>query len=564
MAQSTTNGVQAIQAVQAMVKHDIGAVGNDVVAADAWMGVYGLLDHIQQTIAFLQNGTTNQDTASAIESASYLAHSLSRYAVHFYRRFGQLYDADPKTAVQAEDDAKTRASKRRQRIYWRHQALEVLCLYWERIKLILFAAADPEVNLLSTLIRAADPERKVRQAFAEQRVKDIGVQRKIDTTRLLTEQSTAVTIPYYSAIFELVDFEFAPDLFIIGIPVFDVSTPWNWQVAWHEIATLIVRDLREKGVIKQFLDRALNPTLDFDAIWVGWEQHYRPVAPARSRHSAEFEALAANKSQLGQANRPLSEHEESPEDFLWKNVRREEWLEQMIEDAYSAVVFGPEIIHTLDRILSRYVERDDTLRDTQHPPLKLRKDLLVAVLLEVGVDPAQLREEEALAERLQSAEAMRPVAQGLMKILADEIALKSYVYSLSEAEQRIAELGRLFTETGHATSVSVEDLRYLIIASRRAVVANPTRAEEIAALAKQVVQRVEAEPPKTKAPDDAFLISLTSSAESWSDLLHQLKVNIDPVWGPQLDHTHNGGGAWVAYWAYHNNIPIQHGHSHSH
>jgi hypothetical protein len=263
---------------------------------DADQHLDSLLEHAEQIAGSLDGGSPTQ--------------AVLKHLIGEYRRLARGFYGAYKTRLKEEAGP---AAGVGQGLF---RAIEKLSDEWENLSQVLPAAlmAQARVNALVPVVQTA--------------------MRDVD---LLYNQ--VAVLPQFGRQFSLVSFKYAPGVAILGIPVFNLYTPWEWGVIWHEMAGHKVRVMKQKA-----------PQV--------------------------FEAL-----------RP-------PEGGATWSA---DWMEELFEDACGVRAFEPgaqRFIGIFDRVLSRY----NPDGDARHPPKKVR--LRMALLIAGEALDDRLPEEKEARDRI--------------------------------------------------------------------------------------------------------------------------------------------------------------------
>ncbi len=225
-----------------------------------------------------------------------------------------------------------------QRVFRRHQAVQRLAREWDQIMSVLLAADhsayDPLLDLVSVCRAAQD---NMNLSLAQQ-----------------------VIVPHFGRRhFEMVQFRYAPDVALLGLPMYNLTSPWEWSVAWHEVAGTLVgpRD---------------------------------PELPLNKEVAAYLAAVGLN-GESGPGARP------DEADFwqTWQqlyeslpNVSLDPrgWLAEWLEDACSLLALGPALYTTLETVLNQSYSNPHQPQDGRHPPPALRLEVAQGLLAKMGFD----------------------------------------------------------------------------------------------------------------------------------------------------------------------------------
>lgn len=438
---------------------------NDVVGVNGWMQLQSLLTRIEDG---LTNSRLSGEYGTAVTN---LLQFFANYVFEFYREFCRRLDSANDLDPQ-------------QRAYWQHQAVERLCNEWETFTPLLSPLKDPYTKILPALIQAAKA----------------GVTLK--HTRF---------IPYYGQHFELKTFDFAPDYSVVGMPIYNLNTPWDWHVIWHELAGQVVSSFSTTN--NQL------PTLS-EATWEKWKTRY-------------FNA-------------------DANEEFDWEtHIDKPGWISELIEDAFSVLLLGPVMLQTLMDVLRQHYESDDAIRDSRHPTPQLRYDIAGAILLERGFN------EEALIElslNVDYCNELRPVARQLISVLQQhQNENGEQLGYVNEAEFFTSALQIEAEELGNAllkgSSLDSPSIRVLIAGARLAARQAPNKANDIAVRVQNQIKNSYQEAglaPLSQSGNVAFFQNLVQiPVGTFQDLLGKSFQSADlAIWSRVSHSRHN---SWISF-----------------
>jgi len=171
----------------------------------------------------------------------------------------------------------------------------------------------------------------------------------------MPRQQVAV-LPHLRRHFELVKFEYAPEINIVGIPITSLYCPWEWTMVWHELAGIYIQTPEAKTLVQEL--RAAVP----QEVWQGW---------------------------LKTAGVPATEQ-------VWQG-----WMEEFVEDAIAVLCLGNAMAESLDQILAQHysdapevsgTDADEAsgsaveiATDLRHPPRHLRVQLARSLTYQMGL-----------------------------------------------------------------------------------------------------------------------------------------------------------------------------------
>lgn len=334
---------------------------------------------------------------------------------------------------------------------------------------------------LRTLVREAAPGKRWIDHWSDDWRSRVPVYRK-SGERVDWEsrwQDAIITIPYYGTRFELLRFDYAPYVFVTGVPLQDLETPWQWHVVWHEMAGQIVLDL----VKRKEIDKIVKAATDLGQ-WDEWRVMVESAV--NSRPSAA-----------------------EPMTISFADVDRSGWMQELVEDAYGVLSLGPSMLLAMKQVFARYYLGDIALFDTRHPPVKLRLDMAAALLQIMGFGDTLTPDEATAATSLQD------VAQLVAKLLRDGYVGKEF----SARPDAKAESG-LQDEFVNGRPVGGVPTAALLAAARLAFDQKPANGLDIARAAYESLPAADEPYVALPAPDDDFFESLVARS-SWKELLHQ-------------------------------------------
>jgi len=226
----------------------------------------------------------------------------------------ETYYAQYRKSLKKEFKKKSSSVDKEQIPIIMHRAIEKLSREWERIFQVLSAARfiDSRLDVLRPVIEAASD--------------DIGL-----------NIQEFVALPHFGRRFSLVSFKYTKDFVTLGIPVFNLYTPWEWSIFWHEMAGRKVQIMKAK-----------QPDV------------FAKLIPSNYKSSSKQnnnDSTASNPS--------------------WPA----DWMEELFEDGCSVLAFGPDFLPILESILRRYSADSDM----RHPPIDIRLDV-ARLLLKQDLD----------------------------------------------------------------------------------------------------------------------------------------------------------------------------------
>jgi hypothetical protein len=472
-----------VQDLDELINSKLTTLQGDPDAAKGWMQFKGLLDHVRRLSENLfaeQSTGPARFTSQSIEVIHYLLTCYIRYAWAYFNQACELIDR--------VEDFKTTP---RQKIYWRHRVLKRLLDDWDAISPLLLAAKDPRVKNIESLLLAAEPALQWVEKRWEQSVEQFEKMDYYASREKPDVRSALVTLPYYGRHFELLRFDFAPFVSVMGVPLYDLDTPWGWQVIWHEMAGHIVHKLKEDGQLAAIVNQVETKLAAIDPLpdntWQEWlkarELPLEPVTPATQINCEELFDDELSQDMC----RKFFENLRKEGTMV---VDREGWVAELLEDAYSTLSLGPEMLSTLKYVLRQHYQTDDQLYDDRHPTVRLRLVMTAALLREMGFGPFEIDLE---ADMLDAAEALR----GIAVVLRQQLTGGGFVTVPFDPnfEMTAGKLESMLTSENikilDLFNRTTEVVPVLVSASRRALEANPGAAERIVESALSMVKQLE-------------------------------------------------------------------------
>lgn len=389
-----------------MVQQHLHAVANDTADLNGLMHLRSLLTHIEQTTA-VELGRERTDSANAM-----------RYLVNSFTRFTSAYYHAVRRAVNASDDIREDPNRK---AFWQQQAIYRLTYSWRTLTYLLYAVKDSHVAAMEKLVAAARPalietywfgQWSSREAaskgdnIAWQRTVERTLERTLERSRGLEQLAPppdlhVITIPYFGRSFELVSFSYAPSVLVTGIPLYNLETPWDWQVVWHEMAGHIVRGLEESGDGASPVNRIardIAPQIA-EAQWEEWQRRFALEKPVEDRSG---------------------------------------WVSELLEDAYSVLCLGPAMYATLRRVLRQHYSDLLASSDARHPPAQLRFDAAGALLVQMGFEEWLVN--QTSAEEMARCRAMQPIGRLLQQVLLTGNGSGGYIKRIFDRNDQAAAL----------------------------------------------------------------------------------------------------------------------------
>lgn len=465
----------------------------------------GLLDHVRNTTAqvLAEPELQNQSTA------------LVRYVVDCFVHFAQAYFH----AITAALDADAEVGAQQLYAYQQHRAIERLCGNWEALVPLLYATSDPRVDLLETLVSAALPNpywlELMLQEWDAHTEALPGKARVRNRSALTGNQLHFITVPYFSRRFELLRFFYAPYVAVSGVPIYDLRSPWDWHVVWHEMAGHLVQVMTSHRVIARLADK-IN-TGSADDIWATWRTLYEHAPGA------------------------------ADDTHPWEQVNPADFVAELLEDAYCVISLGTTTLSTLTRVLPQHYESSYGLADLRHPSMQMRIDMAAALLLDLGNTSASLSELGVTPEQLERCTQLLP---GIRMLHATLVGNEDQAMIVQRKEQLLN--GQVEAVERHLLAgASVEgtpSIPTLIAAARLAFEAHPeehtTIAERAMQLAGQAADTFALNASALKPakplplPDQQFFTDLVAG-QSWQQLLQTSFQTVD--FATPFGHPHPHG-----------------------
>lgn len=453
----------------------------DPVTTSGWMQLHSLVEHIRHMTMKLVGRESSQSAAAAL----YLVNCFVSFAYHYYDAFYKSLNADGEIK-----------SDQHKRIHWQHQAIEKLCNDWEALNPLLYAVKDPSVRVLETLVRGAKPSEDWATRWVEEWAQT--TTSYWDKTKQQVWEDWAqeewgdekwelgvITVPYYGRHFELVRFDYAPHVSVTGVPIYNLATPWDWHVVWHEMAGQVVRQLEkiEGDEETNRIEQEILPALPEDT-WETWRKKY-------------YYGISGDEDALA-----------------WDGIDKAGWIAELLEDGYGVLSLGSTMRSALQSVLRQHYEDDDALGDERHPPPRLRFDMAGAMLLEMNFGPEKLKELGLTDEEIKACKDLQPVAEILYRTLAE------YVRQVFDPS-RTSEIDKLKDELLARGNIDKASIPALIAAVRLAFEEQPQDAKRIADNARRVIRSMSVASQTAKEitpPPDEYFKKLVEGKE-WGELL---------------------------------------------
>jgi hypothetical protein len=405
---------------------------------DGWAQLRSLVTHARYAISQLR-----KDRGHSSVAVRQLVGTFISFAYAYFARFCESLDADE---MESEQGA-----------YWRHQAIEVLCNEWELVARLVPAVNDPTVRLLEVLVDEAAPAEDVRPW-----------------------EGRVITVPHFARHFELVKLKYAPNIALMGVPLYNLHAPWEWCVVWHEMAGHLV----EREEVKPVLEEILADKLVY-SLWDEWKEAYPEMPEIKPEVSEEVTS-------------------EMP-----KEVRcsPKEWVKELFEDAYGILCLGPAMVRSLESALrQRYVDMK-RVRDECHPVPTIRLAVANALLAEMRF--------------ADQADPFDPCVQPMAQALS--IVFEKYGFVRQPYDDALDDEVTQLKKALGAESIKLPEspsIPALVAAARLAFDQKPSRGLEIAEAVKEAVEKMPGSSIGDAAvalPEDAFSDLL--EGKSWRELL---------------------------------------------
>jgi hypothetical protein len=498
---------------------------SDVVVANSWMQLYSLITHINRVTEQVLPDTVRTQSS---ETVLYLINSFKHFAFYFYERFSDLVVSE------------VEASKHP---YTLHRGVSRLCNYWESISPMLHAVRDPRVRVLETLVREAQPSKLLQMRWSK-RIEDYlnyknRIQFKTAVTDWVKETENKavglITLPYYSRRFELVRFEYAPYVYLTGVPLYDLETPWTWQVVWHEMAGHVADQLErgDQNGIPQINQIVKEVETAIQAL----EDKLRPQSLAKWLETS----LAGESTRFARAD------DSEPPDFV---ISKTGWMAEFLEDAYSVLSLGPTMLTTLRRVLHQHYENADSLGDERHPSLRLRLLMAAALLREMGYTQEDLAIADFGTDDWEECEKLQVVAKAIKRILAGEEGYVPRLYERPRGDQAQKVRDALLGQSASRDDISVSAL---VTGAHLAFEKTPQQAVQITQKSWKVItgiaERMRSDQQIstfTLPPEDYFKLLLVD--KSWEELIGEEYQRADYV--SPGNHTANQHPVWITFTAH--------------
>lgn len=450
--------------------------------ARAWHQLQGLVDHIHTltNALFTELKEINEGRIEGRESRIKVDYTVRivDYLVACFLRYAMVYFDEMAKALNNSDLSE------RKKVYFRYQAIRKLTDEWAQISPLLTSAKDPNVKFLEELIRAADPELERIKTSHE-----ILQTAKSDAPVLKTRNEPQfITIPFYGRRFELNTFLFAPDLHLLGLPYIEFNTPWSWLIIWHEMAGRMTQILRKTERWPEIVDNVER-------------------------------TLLALQSEGKLPSNTWQTWLDSGEDEEAQGIDRDQWVTEIMEDAYATYCLGPDMLNALRFSLQEHYQADDDILDREHPPIRLRLLMSAAALALIGADFSDF--DEATDEFRTDAEALRPVVGEFLH----EIEKSADGRIFNEIKDRVNDI---MSDADRTSVVTHDEFRPMLIAFWRRFHKEPGLFKNIVQEAKSILETLIPSKRHDKLPplelptvDDYrdLFQKIATSETPWLDLL---------------------------------------------
>jgi hypothetical protein len=486
-------------------------VAEDAVVANSWMQMSGLIMHIQKMTNKLVGKRWNKGQSAVV--VRYLVNCFVNFAYHYY-------DAFCKSLL---DESESELDKR---AYRYHQAIEKLCNDWEALFPLLYAARmakDSYFRILQALVGSAEPSmhywKQMWQQWEWNGVEDSELTAwnawKADQWGDQPWKQGTITIPHYGRHFELVNFRYAPGVFVVGVPLYNLESPWDWHVVWHEMGGRVVHQLEKEERTEQILKEIPKEA------WDAWRDKY--AAPQDGDNDGEGASASDSPAEA---------------ELSWDNIQKPGWVAEFLEDAYSIISLGPVMVTTLRRVLRQHYEEDHTLQDDRHPPPCLRFDMAGAVLLEMGFQKEKLQELELDP---QNCSALGPVAEILYRTMTGDSESRYVRQAFNPDDAGAAEGLKDELLTKEAKDITDAPTSTLIAAACLAFEKDPQAGPQIARTVREMIVRSTPRDEITLddieiAPERQFVRLV--EGKTWRQLLGESFHDEDPA--IYYKHHHSG------------------------
>lgn len=321
---------------------------------------------------------------------------------HYYRSGISAFDDARSAGIEQLLDGGATLSRDDQLAYERRRMIRIIGEEWNNLMNIVATARfldekTPVLKAINSLIVDAVKDLR-RESIAEH---IYGVEYQAIASRDINDIVQFAVIPHFGRDFELVSFKYAPGIFVVGVPVTNLYSPWSWTVIWHELASIYIqseRKLRERDVT-QGVVAAIHK--DLSALTQDTTKQHELIT--RYKDWMTENLLIDTAGQLTINN-----------DILW------DWAEELIEDAIGTICLGEAMADVLDSVLqaahaksqrpladgSAAAHLNLSQVDHRHPPSALRVD--TARSLARKMLDANDQRRESCADAI--AEAIRPHA----------------------------------------------------------------------------------------------------------------------------------------------------------
>jgi hypothetical protein len=347
--------------------------------------------------------------------------------------------------------------------------------------------------------------------------------------------SQIAVVPHVGRHFELVRFHYAPYVALIGVPFFDLQTPWEWSVIWHELAGILVAQQSVQEMITKFLEQLPDST------WEEWEKRYVP-------ETSEGEAVDV----------PAVSHRDSATDAggesIESPINRRGWLEEWVEDACSILALGPAAYQILVTVFQQRHSNLVELKDERHPPPGLRLEVAYRLLTKMAKNDPQARKAlKSVKTNHSKAEGDSGAAEIAEWIWANAETLVKSVFDWRTGESdELSDLGQLVRR------IVIESRQRILQPDQGKVIWN--EAQSLLndwLLENQVVSLrvVDSEFPKLKSQAKGFIEKI--EGKSWEELQELALSETDHV-SPKKHRKTKKHPTWITFqahgrshWLYH-------------
>jgi len=232
------------------------------------------------------------------------------------------------------------------RAYLLHSIVRKLTNEWIKIEHLIPAALltrERWLKLLTSVVKGAQSSLKLEEK------EEIGV------------------IPLFGDSFELTNFSYAPGVYMLSIPAFDLYNPWRWSVIWHELAGLLMKKDTVRQIIQDFAeDATAEKDYPKEKTWKTW--------------TTKWNALPREKTPVETVNQKGLKVTLEPADVAEFGLSRHDWVEEFVEDACTILPLGPIAYEILKDVLIQHYGGLQQGGDSRHPLPILRMEVAYQLL----------------------------------------------------------------------------------------------------------------------------------------------------------------------------------------